>query len=114
LTAARICNILFWCAWPSDMDATRALAKQVGIANQKIHLITNDVEESLDLCGRCTTFIGMKLPSVVTAICAGVPPIMIEYRPKCQDFMASLGLEEFVVRSDNIDVDQSERLKDEL
>jgi len=107
-------NILFWCVWPSDMDATKALAKQIGVAEQKIHLITNDVEDALDLCGRCTTFIGMKLHSVVTAICAGVPSIMIEYRPKCRDFMASLGLEEFVVRSDSIDVDQLVSMSESL
>ena len=30
---------------------------------------------------------------------------MIEYRPKCRDFMDSVGLEEYVVRTDKMSVD---------
>ena len=107
-------KILFLCVWPRDMDSSRALAKQIGIADPQIHLVTCDVAQALDVCGRCTTFIGMKLHSVVTAICAGVPSIMIEYRPKCRDFMDSLGLEEYVVRSDSIDLDHLVGLSEHL
>ncbi len=107
-------KILFLCVWPDDMDSTRALAKQIGIADPQIHLITSDVKRALDVCRRCTTFIGMKLHSVVAAICAGVPSIMIEYRPKCRDFMASMGLEEYVVRSDSIEVDHLVSLSESL
>jgi len=107
-------KILFLCVWPDDMDGTRALAKRIGIADPRIHLITSDVKQALDVCGRCTTFIGMKLHSVVAAICAGVPSIMIEYRPKCRDFMASLDLEEYVVRSDGIEVDHLVSLSENL
>jgi len=107
-------KILFLCVWPQDMDSTHALAKRIGVADPQIHLITSDVKQALDVCGRCTAFIGMKLHSVVAAICAGVPSIMIEYRPKCRDFMASLGLEEYVIRSDNIEVDHLVSLSENL
>ncbi|MCD6327436.1 polysaccharide pyruvyl transferase family protein [bacterium] len=95
-------HILYLCVWPIDYDITVRLAELTGITDPKIHMITNDTEQALDLCERCTVFIGMKLHAVVCAICAGVPSIMIEYRPKCRDFMASLDMEEFNVRSDSL------------
>jgi polysaccharide pyruvyl transferase WcaK-like protein len=47
-----------------------------------------------------TVFVGFKLHAVVLAYCARVPALMIEYRPKCRDFMESIGADEFVVRAD--------------
>lgn len=98
-------KLLFLCVWPRDMDVTRELAKQIGVSDPEIHLVTANVEQALNLCERCHVFIGMKLHSVVTAICAGVPSVMIEYRPKCRDFMASIRSEEYTIRSDHLDPD---------
>ena len=119
---ARVCKalrskgwkILFLCVWPNDMDSITTLTKLIGIHQPEIHLITTDVEHALDVCERCTTFIGMKLHSVVTALCAGVPSIMIEYRPKCRDFMASMGLQRYSFRSDALDVDRLVNLSEWL
>ncbi|MDQ6676808.1 MAG: hypothetical protein M3Z09_05880, partial [Acidobacteriota bacterium] len=33
----------------------------------------------------------------VLACCAGVPPVLLAYRKKCEDFMASMDLQEFAV-----------------
>ncbi len=51
-------------------------------------------------------FIGEKLHSVVGAVCAYKPSIMLAYQPKCIDFMKSLGLEDYVLRTDHLDLDQ--------
>lgn len=48
----------------------------------------------------CEVFVGQKLHSTVIACMNGIPSVMIEYRPKCRDFMASLGLERHVIRTD--------------
>ena len=45
-------------------------------------------------------FVGVKLHAVVLACCAGTPSIMLEYRPKCRDFMDSIGMEEWTIRTD--------------
>jgi polysaccharide pyruvyl transferase WcaK-like protein len=50
-----------------------------------------------------SAFIGMKLHSVILAMCAHVPSIMLEYRPKALDFMASVGLEQFNVRTSDVE-----------
>ena len=47
-------------------------------------------------------FIGEKLHSVVLAICTHTPSIMLEYRPKCRDFMMSLGMSHLNIRTDQI------------
>ena len=52
--------------------------------------------------------------SVVFAMCAHVPSLMIEYRPKCLDFMKSVGQERFTVRTDQLSGDLLEDRFDEL
>lgn len=98
-------KVLFLCVWPLDHQSAVKVAQLAGIRQPDIQLITDDVERACDLCESCTVFVGMKLHSVVTAVCSGVPSIMIEYRPKCRDFMASLDLEAYNVRSDSLDPD---------
>jgi polysaccharide pyruvyl transferase WcaK-like protein len=51
-------------------------------------------------------FIGEKLHSVILAMCTHTPSIMLEYRPKCRDFMMSIGMENLTVRTDQIIEDQ--------
>jgi len=64
--------------------------------------------ESADLC------IGEKLHSVVFAMCAHTPSIMLEYRPKCLDFMMSMGMQDFNVRTDRLSLDHVLHLVDRL
>lgn len=47
-------------------------------------------------------FVGEKLHSVILAICTHTPSIMLEYRPKCLDFMLSMNLEKLNVRTDQL------------
>ena len=42
----------------------------------------------------------MKLHSVVLANCSYVPSVMLEYRPKCSDYMSSVGQEKYNIRTD--------------
>ena len=50
-------------------------------------------------------FIGEKLHAVVLAACALVPVIMMEYRPKCRDFMDSMGLTDFCRQVNQVTLD---------
>jgi len=47
-------------------------------------------------------FVGEKLHSVILAMCAHTPGVMLEYRPKCRDFMMSMGLGELNIKTDEI------------
>ncbi len=42
----------------------------------------------------CAAVVGVRLHSAVLACCAGVPCVLLAYRPKCLDFMLSMGLQE--------------------
>lgn len=59
-------------------------------------------------------FIGQRLHSVVVASGCGVPAIALEYQPKCSDFMESIGMKKFSVRTDAIELDQLFGLIDEI
>jgi hypothetical protein len=48
----------------------------------------------------CRLFLGVRLHSVILAHCAYVPAVMIGYEAKCFDYMSSIGMEEWTLRSD--------------
>lgn len=50
-------------------------------------------------------FVGEKLHASVFAACTYTPFIMLEYRPKCLDFMRSIDCEKFNYRTDELDAD---------
>jgi len=47
-------------------------------------------------------FVGEKLHATMLATCTYTPSIMLEYRPKCRDFMASIDSLDMSVRTDQI------------
>lgn len=65
----------------------------------------HSIKKTMDLIEDCDLFVGEKLHSVILAMCTYTPSIMIEYRPKCLDFMLSMGMEDFNVKMDNISKD---------
>ena len=46
--------------------------------------------------------VGERLHAVVLAAAAGVPSVMLEYQPKCLDFMESIGRTDWCVRTDRV------------
>jgi len=52
----------------------------------------------------CGLFIGQKLHSTVLATILRIPSIMIEYQPKCRDYMASIEMEDYVVKTSVFEV----------
>lgn len=103
-TAARRAGweVHWFVVWPGDLPVVLRVADVSGTAGC-IHQIYTDPHEYLRLAGRMSVFFGMKLHAVALATCAFVPSIMLEYRPKCRDYMASLGQEGLTVRSDRLD-----------
>jgi len=124
INVARIVRILksrgwdveFFCVWPHDLKTARETARYAGIECPVIHIHCENAEDYLKQIKNTTVFVGMKLHSVVLAACAGVPSIMLEYRPKCREFMNSIGMSRYTHRTDRLDVDliidQVESLED--
>lgn len=84
---------------PNDLSLTRQIAELSGTGSE-IDEIYEDHNLFMNSVNTLKTFLGTKLHSVVLATCAYVPSIMIEYRPKCRDYMRSIGQDALTVRTD--------------
>ena len=96
-------KIDFFALMDDDIDIIKDVARMGGIANPQIFCEFHDPDRYMERVRKMQAFIGMKLHSVILAMCAHVPSIMLEYRPKGLDFMASVGLEQFNVRTSDIE-----------
>lgn len=85
---------------PADLPACVEVARRahVGVTPPPEALTTYDSftrgMSGVDLV------VAFKLHAGVLAACANVPFVMVEYQPKCRDFCASIGWDEYNVRSD--------------
>jgi hypothetical protein len=96
-------NIEFFALMDDDVHIIKEVARLGQIAAPRIHCEFVDVYRYLAHVAKMQAFIGMKLHSVILAMCANVPSIMLEYRPKGIDFMASVGLEQFNIRTSDVE-----------
>ena len=83
-------RITFFALMEDDNDIIREVARLGGIAKPRIIREYLDPDRYLARVRKMQAFIGMKLHSVILAMCAHVPSIMLEYRPKGLDFMESV------------------------
>ena len=63
----------------------------------------HDPRRYVQLVRRCDVFVGMKLHATALAFVGQVPAIMLEYRPKCADFMETMEAGGRNVRCDRLD-----------
>jgi polysaccharide pyruvyl transferase WcaK-like protein len=85
-------QIEFFAVTPDDLRLIDEVIAISSVRDCKIHKIYHSGDEYLDAVKHVSAFLGMKLHSVVLAMCAGVPSIMVAYAPKCHDFMKSFDL----------------------
>lgn len=90
-------HVKWFVVWPKDLTLTKKLAAQSDTADD-INEIYEDCHLYLDTVRSVTVFVGMKLHSVILATCAYVPSIILEYQPKCRDYMQSIGQENSVIK----------------
>jgi len=76
-----------------DIVPLQHLCSELNLSPRCI-LYTLEADSILDQIAGCTVMVGVRLHSAVLAACAGVPPILLGYRPKCLDFMSSMRLED--------------------
>jgi polysaccharide pyruvyl transferase WcaK-like protein len=92
-------RVEWYVVWPKDLELTRQAAAASG-TSQHLHLIYEDHVRFMREVRRLTAFVGMKLHATVLATCALTPSIMLEYRPKCRDYMQSIGQGDFTFKTD--------------
>jgi polysaccharide pyruvyl transferase WcaK-like protein len=82
----------------SNVLARSNLENKVPVFNNFLH-----IKNSLDKLESFDVFLGIKLHSVILSYCANTPAVMVEYRPKCRDFMESIEMQDFNLRADQFD-----------
>lgn len=92
-------RVTWFVVWPEDLEVTQRVAEESG-TSEDIFLEYDSADRYLERAREMTFFTGMKLHAVILAICAGLPSLMVEYRPKCRDFMQSINQEDATIRSD--------------
>jgi hypothetical protein len=107
-------KVEFFALMHDDLDIIKDVARMAGIVEPIIHYEFANADRYIALVRRMQAFVGMKIHSVILAMCAHVPSIMLEYRPKGIDFMASVGQERFNVRTSDVEPSALLDLLDEL
>jgi polysaccharide pyruvyl transferase WcaK-like protein len=97
-----------------DLPSNQKFIEQVNDPRCTLEVAYDSYEKYSSLVKECDLFIGQKLHSTVIALINRVPSLMLEYRPKCRDFMASLGLENYVIRTSDFNKGRFLTLFEEL
>lgn len=92
----------FFPVWQSDMEYIRKAANLLGEDYPYIVEDFLNIDTFMRELRSVDVFLGEKLHAVVLAACTYTPIVMIEYRPKCRDFMESLSLKKNNIRCDQI------------
>ena len=97
-------DLRLFTAWPTrDRSLTTEVARRIGAPGRVTVSTASSSEMFMVEAGRCTVLLGARLHSVVLAALAGVPSVALAYRPKTEDFMASIGRSEFCVRTSDVE-----------
>jgi polysaccharide pyruvyl transferase WcaK-like protein len=99
-------ELVFFPVWDDDVTHCVKMAEAVKAARGKASVeMIRKPDAFVKRMESVDVFIGEKLHAVILAACALTPSIMMEYRPKCRDFMASMGLDEDCRRIDEVTPD---------
>lgn len=85
--------------WDKDLPSNKALLEAVDSPNCLLISRFDSLENYQEELQKCSLFIGQKLHATIMACMLRIPSIMIEYQPKCRDFMASIDMERWVVKT---------------
>jgi polysaccharide pyruvyl transferase WcaK-like protein len=102
LVVGRGHHVRFLVANRSDLLQAQDCAALVGLGDKPDIRIAVSPGEFLTEVSRCEAFVGQRLHGVVLATAAGVPSVMLEYQPKCLDFMRSIDRAKWSIRTDAI------------
>lgn len=85
--------------WDIDLPSNRSIMHEINHPNLTMVEAFSSLQKFASAVRSCEYFIGQKLHSTIIAIMHRVPSVMVEYRPKCRDFMKSVGLEDYVIKT---------------
>lgn len=92
--------------WDKDLEVNRrvmALYQGREIDMVEAH---EDYHRYAQELAACDLFVGEKLHATIIATMHRVPSVMLEYRPKCLEYMMSVGMEQYSVRTSQMVAEQ--------
>ena len=92
-------KIILLPVWNDDLPSNKKVQKEINNKNCILINCGTDFGSYSKYIKECDIFIGQKVHSVVIACMFRIPSLMIEYGPKCKDFMASLNLERYTIKT---------------
>jgi polysaccharide pyruvyl transferase WcaK-like protein len=101
--AARGRRFRFLVVNPADRPDAQCCAEQAGLGAGQWELVeATDPHRYMQAAAGCNVVLAERLHAGILAASAGVLPVMLEYQPKCRDFLRSVGLDQFGVRTDRL------------
>jgi len=100
-------NILLFSVWPED----NKLLNQVKGKNVRLLPWSPNINNLLGIFKQCYCVVGLKLHAVVLSATVGVPFVSLAYREKCFDFVESLDLDKWAVRTDKFEARHQDSLE---
>lgn len=87
-----------------DLDLSNHIAQHIDSLQLSIWPHYRQIERTLQRIQTYDVLIGQRLHSVILACGCGVPFIALKYAPKCEDFLDSVGLHAFSLRTNELEV----------
>ncbi len=100
--------------WEKDVPSNKAILEAVNHPRCIMIKAYSSYADFKEEAQRCDYFIGQKLHASIIAYMNGVSTIMIEYRPKCRDFMESIEMEKYLIRTSDFTSDGALKLLESL
>jgi polysaccharide pyruvyl transferase WcaK-like protein len=98
--------------WPKDLDIIRKAALESGTSD-RIFCEYHNLDRFISRVRTLSVFVGLKLHATLLATCALTPALMLEYRPKCRDYMSSINQDHATIRTDVFNsIDAWDRIQD--
>ncbi|MBT9314750.1 polysaccharide pyruvyl transferase family protein [Leptothoe spongobia] len=89
-----------------EVEKITLIAREADLSEFQIYpAFKKPIEDTIANLEAQDIFIGERLHSSIFATCAYTPTIMLEYRTKCLDFMASIHCEDWNIRTDKLELD---------
>lgn len=85
--------------WDQDIKSNQELLRLVDSPRCTLRAAFENLESYAGELDQCGIFIGQKLHATIIACSRRIPSIMIEYQPKCRDFMASIDMEVYTLKT---------------
>lgn len=86
--------------WPRDREVQQQVADRLAEWNPRVVHEVLEAEPMIEFLGEFPRVVAMKLHVGIFATVAGTPYLPWAYRPKVEDFAASLGVQDYCVRTD--------------